>query len=93
MFPGIIIVTALKAKVFKMVAKAVEKIQKSGKWHRKRAVILSIHHWWLKHICTNALHPQVRKAKISQFGWIWPKMSIFVETVTFFASLRLWLTD
>ena len=44
MFPGIIIVTALKAKVFKMVAKAVEKIQKSGKWHRKRAVILSIHH-------------------------------------------------
>ena len=44
MFPGIIIVTALKAKVFKMVAKAVEKIQKAGKWHRKRAVILSIHH-------------------------------------------------
>lgn len=44
MFPGIIIVAALKAKVFKMVDKTVEKIQKARKWHRKRAVILSIHH-------------------------------------------------
>ena len=38
-----------KGKKFKMVAENVEKIQKIGKNYNKRAVLLSIHHWF-KHL-------------------------------------------
>ena len=65
--PGIAIVNALRAKIIKMVAEAVEKMQNKRKRRRKRAIILSIHHCFY-HVCTNTSSSSKKCKKVSQSG-------------------------
>ena len=57
---------ALKAKKFKAVAEAVEKIQKMGIGTEKELL------YFLFTTDSNTSSPS-KKTKISQFGWLWSK--------------------
>ena len=63
----ITIATAPKTKKFRIVVEAVEKMQKKGKGTEKE--LLYFLFTFDPNIFAQTFHPQIKKAKIFQFGW------------------------